>query len=367
MSANVPTIYVDNKDFDKSRLCVLDIKRNQSKKKPGAHPWFTSEGRYINNKGEKCILYFNLNPQNIFGININYDMDVEKEKRTIDDQVGLQVGYPLTSRDTIDEPTKGEINTKEIFDSIYQVVWDKIDEMCKSGETEYNGVTIPGPTVNSYASAVMNGKKEKAIKPIYVFSTSDDKNTGKKIPDLTKPQRSYLKLLTIGKGRDMKCTTRIDGPGNRRLSYTDCIEKPGNASIVCMWDGVFYGSHGAQTYGASIKIKICEMNFTPTSKGPTRKFLQPNTDPVEEEEEEFEHQKPDPNNPPPLQEVKLDGNIKILDKKDEENKQSDFTRPDYEEDPVDEEREEQEKQEKKKVITASKRKELIDSKRGKKK
>ena len=55
---------------------------------------------------------------------------------------------------------------------------------------------------------------------------------------------------------------------------------------VVHWDGIFCGSHGQKaSYGASVRLRVSEMNFTPIedSSVPHRRMLAPNTSLLEQD------------------------------------------------------------------------------------
>ena len=58
----------------------------------------------------------------------------------------------------------------------------------------------------------------------------------------------------------------------------------GSCRLVVKWDGIFWGAHGGSIHGASIRLKVHEMLFTPSvlkRSVPSRRMLGP----VSEKEE----------------------------------------------------------------------------------
>ena len=41
---------------------------------------------------------------------------------------------------------------------------------------------------------------------------------------------------------------------------------------VIHWDGIFWGSHGQTSYGASARLRVSEMNFTPSDYNNKTRF-----------------------------------------------------------------------------------------------
>ena len=76
--------------------------------------------------------------------------------------------------------------------------------------------------------------------------------------------RTYIKLLSKGKGKKIKCETNIFGPGDRKRSPFKYIGTHGACHPVVHWDSIFCGPHGQASYGASIRLKVTEMNFSPS-------------------------------------------------------------------------------------------------------
>ena len=59
----------------------------------------------------------------------------------------------------------------------------------------------------------------------------------------------------------------------------------GTCNPVVHWDSIYWGAHGQASYGASVRLRLVEMNFTPCMVGRsvcTRRMLPP----VEEKESE---------------------------------------------------------------------------------
>ena len=103
-----------------------------------------------------------------------------------------------------------------------------------------------------------------AVKPLYDYSTTINQKTGEKYKDYTKPMRTYIKLLTKGKGKKIRCETNIFGPGDRKRSPFKYMGIHGACHPVVHWDRIFWGPHGQASYGASIGLKVTEMNFSPS-------------------------------------------------------------------------------------------------------
>ena len=297
-----------NDTFDPSRIIVKDAKVNRFTKGDSEIEWVTSDRFYIDDDGNECELYFEGPPQYCFGINANYPMGTEKESQSIDTMNGLQIMYPATSMKTMETPTPAELHIQKIFSALQKAAWKKMEEECSRDEDE---VVVPGPTHGSFVIAKSKKNPDLAVKPIFDFAKKKDpKNDKKKLVDREKPKRSYNKLLTKGTGRDMKCITQIYGPGDKQdKTGRKFLDVRGTVHPVFKDEGIFWGAHGKNTHGASNRIRVAQMNFTPTEDGaPKRRMLPKNTAPVEElddsddeeqepEDEAFENPNCDSNDP----------------------------------------------------------------------
>ena len=250
-------IALNDETFDWDSIVVDDPVTNSSKK--GNFDWVTSKVYVPGPNGEKQRLFIELAKQTFWGVNPIYPFELsedEKNSSTID---GYQIAYPLTSLETKDEPTNDELATKEIFDKIRNITWKAMERFCKDEED----CKVPESTYNSYLGAKKKKNKALAVKPLYEYPLTFDTKTKKKIKDHTKPQRSYIKLVTRGKGDKMKCNTSIYGPDDKIIPASECISTFGKGQPLILWNDIFWGSHGKNGYGASARVKLTEMNFLP--------------------------------------------------------------------------------------------------------
>lgn len=230
------------------------------------HSWVTSSGNYKDlTSGEIYDEFlFQGPPQQVFGINGKWG-DIPEADRTLDNIEGLQVCYPMTSLETMKEPTAHEkAFMKLLKDGLWKSSWDAMVKFDDAG-------LIDGPAGSSCTTAQKRKNPEYAMKPMFAFAAIKDK-TGKKTGENTsKPQRMYVDLVTIGKGQKMKCLTPIYGPGDKKVSWMKYFSTDGNWHIgtiepVFRWKQDYWGAHGpTSTHGGSVKLEIVEMNFTPKS------------------------------------------------------------------------------------------------------
>jgi hypothetical protein len=286
-------IFIPLGSFDKSRLRILDPVSHSFTRGDSEIEWCTSEGRYVDDHGVERELYFQLPEQFSFGTNASYPINTSKEDKEPDNRIGYQVCYPITSMKTTENPTKVELYAQYILDSLADVTWDKLVEQCDES-IDPEDRKVPNPTYNSYLGARRGDSfnRSAAVKPPYAFPMTIPKGQKKKVVDRSKPQRSYIKLITKGTGRSLRCITSIYGPGDKKESPVRYLEVRGRITPVVKWCGVFWGSHGQiSSHGASIRLRISEMNFTPiTDGGPKTRMLSPNTS-IPEEDSDSDNEK----------------------------------------------------------------------------
>lgn len=283
---NAEPIFVPLGEFDEKRL-YLD--EPATKKYSTGNTTILSNVGYTTEKGSKnrpkggSPVFFELPESFCFGVNGNYKFGISQEEQTTENLEGLQICYNLTSMDTIDDPTDDEIYVKNLLDSLYNEAFKKVKEECEKPKSKR---IAPQLTVSAYNQSKMDndGKvdPDEVLKPLYSFPNKKLEN-GDTIPDTEKPARSYIKLITYGKGRKLDCKTSIYGPGDRLdktgLKYLDVM---GTVKPVVTIEDMYWGSHMKKPWGVSIRMKVHEMNFIPQSSAPTKRFLTSNKAPAEE-------------------------------------------------------------------------------------
>jgi hypothetical protein len=243
--------------------------------------WTTSDVHYKGSNDQKLPIFFELPPQIVWGVNGTWPLGTETENQTLENIEGYQICYPLTTLATMKNPTPEEAAVEKFFDS----AWNKgITAMGEFTDADL----LDGPAGSAYTTAEKKKNMAYAMKPVYEYPSTKDEKTGKKNIDTSKPKRIYIKLVTKAKGIKMQCLTKIYGPGDKLVSPIKYMSTPGNAvqgvcHPVVHWEGIFWGAHGKNTYGGSLKFRVVEMNFTPKSSAGLshRRMLSPNAD-VEE-------------------------------------------------------------------------------------
>lgn len=118
---------------------------------------------------------------------------------------------------------------------------------------------FPLPSYRAYLTAEKVNDWAYAVKPIYEHPRS-----GTSV-DYDKPLRAYLKLNTKDKGKDMECLTIICNSDGENIPPQKCVGVYGTYHLIVKWEGTYWGAHGGKSYGASIRLKVVEMDFTPAA------------------------------------------------------------------------------------------------------
>lgn len=277
-------VFIPMKKFDKSKLTILDAKIKKSKK---GNETCESLFAYDIGNGKKANdIYIQLPKRETFGVFPTYPYGLEKQFQTADTINGYQVTYPLTSQETMNNPTDEEEYVKDLLDCLFDMAWDKLEEECDKDER-----MIPDATYGSYLGSKDkkgNVTKSYSIKPLYEYPNKPiEKGEGKKKreKDFSKPQRAYLKLNTFGEGKNLKCFTKIYGPGNKIIHPLKYSSVRTDMEIVIQLNKVYWGGHGKGSHGGSVNIRIFEMNVVPVGQE-SHRFLAPNSAPEDENEME---------------------------------------------------------------------------------
>jgi hypothetical protein len=271
-------ICINPKDFDISRVVIHDAVKNEFTIGDNTVTTTTSKGRYLDDDGNECKLYFYGPPQLCFGVSYQHPMMLSKEEKTPDTAKGLQICYPLTGLSTVHKPKPEEQHLIDLFDGLWNAAVEKGKEAMDDDNTQ-----MPQVAINSFVAASRKKQWRNAVK--YPCDYPKDPKTKK--PDTNKPLRMYTKLLTSGEGPTLRAKMSFRGPGDKKENPIKYLDTKGIITPVWEWEGVYYGAHGPEApYGASLRFKIVEANFTPKDdhSGPKSRFLPRNDSQAEDED-----------------------------------------------------------------------------------
>ena len=304
MTSKPEFIYIsleNAKSFDWSKIVIKDPVQHQSK--DGQHKWTTSEPRWIgviDGVKYELPIYFDNAEQIIWGLNGKWpdkidDVKIREDQKTRENLNGLQIGYPMTSDGTVDNPTEDEENTKYIYDQQWKIGVEYMKKFYKEKK-------LPKTTMGSYLLAQAENDWALAYKQPYAYQKTENKQSKQKFVDKTKPQKIYIDLYTSGSGLKINCLTEVYGPGNvlvkgdKIFKYYGSFAKPirGKAFTAICWDSVYWGTHGDTGCGGSNRYRVARMNYVPVKsvanvpKGlPFRPNLAPKEEDVSDDDGDF--------------------------------------------------------------------------------
>jgi len=278
--------FVPLHEFDESRLVVGPPVEKSFGKGKNTVTYHESEGFYKDDDGNLCKAYFEFPKQTVWGVSPMYPFAMpEKDRDPSKNLKGFQICYPMTSKASIDNPSKDEKYALSTFDGLFNVSADAMKRECSMSKSKRK---VPMVTNQAYVTAKADGDYRAALKPIYSYPIIRGERGTPDKEDRSKPQRAYIKLMTYGKGVNLVCNTIIHGPGDKPVNPRSLMGKGerGEMTPVFLWEGVYWGGHGSNSpYGASVKLRLSEANYTPgAGRGPSRRMLPKNDAPIQEDD-----------------------------------------------------------------------------------
>lgn len=247
-------------DFDPSRV-VIDIPMETKTRVP----YTRARIGYLDNEGNRKELCIEAPPQYCFGVSPQYDFH---DKDKTGEIRNYQVMYSLNSLKTFQSPTADEAAFREAISSIRTLLVEKLSD------SEFFDNIPEGSQSFLDPSAPKNHGGLAGVKPLFEFPTKkvDDAKQGQKsVPDTSKPERMYVKLLySSGTTKDGSPFTHMDSrfylssdPNNPR-DPREFVDTRGEIRPLFHIKEVYFGTHGPKSrYGASISIRLLEADFKP--------------------------------------------------------------------------------------------------------
>jgi len=164
-----------DKTFDWKKVVITPPTKHSFAQGSKVIEWVTSDAYYPGPNGEKQSILFEIDEQITWGINGTWPMAIAEDKQDMTNIEGYQICYPLTSLNTVNEPTPREAQTKQIFDEIQRLTLESSIKFCLVKKEER---LVPSPTFSSYVAAKEEQNWTEFVKPIYEFPTP--KVNGKK-------------------------------------------------------------------------------------------------------------------------------------------------------------------------------------------
>ena len=268
-------MYTKQKAMSKPILIRPCHKFNWSKifiEEPKPNRWGGSYSKvqFIGKNNVKRPICIEMPEQNVLGISGIWQFGLNANQQTMDNIEGLQISYPMTSKETMNNPTELERSAFEIFDKFRNMV-----------ATALKGGFFKASKATRSACKNAGNNLISAVKPIYNYTK-----------DGNKPQRAYFKLNTKDKGKKMKCWTKIYDSGDEQQTFDKFMANIGEtpdlttAKIILDLQDIYWGSHNNTPYGASIRLRVREVRLIPIKYDDTSFLFGDLTSEDEDEEEE---------------------------------------------------------------------------------
>ena len=228
---------------------------------------------FVENEGghkRRCLL--NWQSKTYVACHIVTNMKKRKEKN-VEDIIGLQVNYPMTSFETVKKRTEEEEETRERLDRIVHIIGVSLQKF-------YNDKDIADgmPELSKYKKKVLKDEPGDLVKPPYTKSKKKD-NSGD--VDESKPLYVYINFKTSGSGSKLRSHTVFKGR-KRNETYEDYLwdNEPNRACarISLRWEGIYFGGHGTNDFIASARFVVQSIKLSK----PMLEF-----EPVQDEEDVF--------------------------------------------------------------------------------
>lgn len=276
-------------DFDMERIVVNPPNTSSFKIGSSTITNTKTEVFVLDDEGEKALFYFYLPNCITFAPSYQYPLEdskkegkkgkkgkeEKKKKIDIDTRKGVQISIPLTSLASAAEPDEMELAVLSFFDRLRA-------RGVAIGREEIKRKPVKIPKVSvSQIKASMHGDEDEdeeqaaerevqCVKPLYTPG-KEDASTGK-----TKPPVVYVPLLTAGKGKALRCVSKLyrdQEPFDPLEITTDkeegVMSSRGELGEPCfILKELYWGQHGNDTpYGMSMKLNFVEADWTEVEGG----------------------------------------------------------------------------------------------------
>lgn len=203
--------------------------------------------------------------------------DEAEEKKDPSARKGVQIGYPLSTLNTAEEPTELEAAFMRFLDRLrHRAVEIAIAEVKKKGtkipQVSKSLILASMSPQEDEDEEEAEARKLGCVKPVYTPARSVD---GK-----VKPPAWYVPLVTSGKGEELKCSTKFydpsDDPSSARahnpLEYTkDKGEGSARGELgypLFFLKENFWGQHGVDSAaGLSLKFFLVQADWAEVEAG----------------------------------------------------------------------------------------------------
>lgn len=271
------TLNVDT-GIDPDRVVLTKIKKTEKTVNKVKETTYSSDFAYIDDEGKAC------RPITLWGeqvcyTNATYPFKSDPNTHNPETVDGYQMGYPMCK--DIDDMNDCEEFVEKSADAFFMKTFNFLGENLDS-------LAAVRRARMTWTAARDENNPSVAIKPLFIHRNVSETD---KTPDLSRPTMMYIKFSTFvpknkdgskGSGRNLKCFTKIYGPGDREMSPAQIAKKAGKTIPAIEWLGVTWVPANTEKV-AIIKYKLIEITWKPAaSSGPSR-VTPVNNAPIEEE------------------------------------------------------------------------------------
>lgn len=258
--------------FKQENIVIQNMKKiiKTIKGKQGTE--YISGIRYADDNGKLCIPDTVLTKQRSYFQGTFNFYATEEEKKDLNNIEGFQLVHNSCANP--EDLSPDEMFLRDWNSALIDAIWKKMGQIVEAKEPG-----LPKKVSQQYGSSIEDGNPFEAIKPIYELPSVSKED---KTKDPSKPTRAYLKLSAYGKGRDIKCNTKIYGPGDKLVRPSVCIGKSCMAAPEIVWEAVCWGAQKSN-HSANIRYKITNLIWSPIKSADPPRQAPRNEDPEESE------------------------------------------------------------------------------------
>jgi len=252
-----------NGDYDKSRIVVKKCKMIMYKT---GTKQYVCDAFYKNKQGVECN-WFLQKPSQVCRIEASYVFGTPKDDKSPEKMNGINLVYPNTSMETMNNLTPEEEYYKGVMEDLYRIIEKECMRAVKEGDKDFPGIAKGAFKHYQPTDDPNPDDKDNTIKSLYPSPYTDK--------DKTYPGSTFVKMYTKGQGSKLTCDTKAFVNKEQR-NPIGLVGKFGKAQPISRIEGIRLGSHGTAAYVASLIDKVVEFTFSEitNSKLPQKSFIE---------------------------------------------------------------------------------------------
>ena len=212
--------------------------------------FFTSPVRYCHDG--KLFNLTLLLPESDCFFNVIYPYGTDKDMQTENSQIGYQLCYLLSTKETAIKPTPAEQFYIDALRQINRAVYNQLKRTVNDRDP-----FIPAISYSTFKGASPDDINS-VVKPLITVPKKNSIHNSR-TPDPDSPLRLYVKFKTSGYGAEIALDSSLYTFEKKRLAQHELgpfINKFCRAKALLTVQDIYWGSHGTTSYGASARIRI---------------------------------------------------------------------------------------------------------------